>query len=292
MAPKTVVFCGTPPFAVLALRALHGSPLFRVLQVITQPDKPVGRSAELTPPAVKLAAEELGLPVWQPENLNEELTILNQLVPERPDFLVVVAYGKILSPAVLAYPAVAPINVHASILPRWRGASPVEHAIIAGDERTGVTVQIMGEKMDEGDTLGMAQTVIGPRDTAISLKEKLARMGADLLVETLSVPLEPKVQPEDGVTYCGKITKTDGMVDPSALTAADIERRLRAFTPWPGVQLTLHGKPVKVLAASLEETSHGIPLPCSGGTTLHVTELVEAGKKPMRADEWLRGIRH
>lgn len=291
MQPKTVVFCGTPPFAVMALRALHGNPLFRVLQVITQPDKPVGRSAQLTPPAVKTAALELGLPVWQPINLNEELERLHALVPERPDFLVAVAYGKILSPDVLAFPTVAPVNVHASILPRWRGASPVEHAILHGDDRTGVTVQIMGEKMDEGDMLGLAQTAVGPKDTTQSLKEKLSRLGADLLVETLSMPLAPKSQPAEGITYCGKIAKEDGMTDPASSTAVDMDRRLRAFTPWPGVQTTLHGRTVKLLSASLEPSAHAIPLPCKDSTTLYVTELVEAGKKPMKADDWLRGIK-
>lgn len=290
MAPKTVVFCGTPPFAVFALRALHGSPLFRVLHVVTQPDRPVGRAQDILKPAVKEAAEELGLPVWQPENLNDAFAA-NAVPFERPDFLVVVAYGKILKPDVLAFPTIAPINVHASILPRWRGASPVEHAILAGDDRTGVTVQIMGEKMDEGDILGMAQTAIGPAETTVGLKEKLARMGADLLTETLSMPLCPKPQSADGVTYCGKITKEDGLSDPATMTAADLDRRLRALSPWPGVQLTFHGRQVKLLRASLQESPHAVALPCAGGTTLYVSELVEAGKKPMKAEEWLRGVR-
>lgn len=291
MAQKTVIFCGTPEFAVFSLRSLHGSGAFRVLQVITQPDRPVGRKQELTAPAVKLAAEELELPVWQPENINKELPALHALVPEHPDFLVAVAYGRILSPAMLALPAIAPINVHASILPRWRGASPIEHAILHGDDRTGVTVQIMGEKMDEGDILSMSQTPIGPLDTTPSLKQRLARMGADLLVETLSMPLSPMPQSQDGVTYCGKIAKEDGIVNAEQLTAAEIERRVRAFTPWPGVQTTLNGRTIKIMRSTLEPVPHSVPLTCKHNTVLHITELVEAGKKPMKAADWVRGVR-
>ncbi len=288
--PHTVVFCGTPRFAVLSLRALHGDPHFTVTQVVTQPDRPVGRSQELTPSETKLAAEELGIPVWQPESINKELPEFMKTM-ERPDFLVVVAYGKILGDEVLAWPKIAAVNVHGSILPRWRGASPIEHAILNGDESTGVTVQMMAKELDAGDTLSMAQTPIGPLDTSLSLRERLSRMGAELLVETLTMPLEPKPQPKDGITICGKISKEDGIVDPANLTAIEIDRRIRAFTPWPGVTTTVHGKTVKILSASLSEAKHGIPLSCKDGTTLYVTELVEAGKKPMKADEWMRGVR-
>lgn len=287
MKRHSVIFCGTPPFAVLSLRALHGSPFFDVRAVVTQPDKPVGRKQELTPPAVKIAAEELGLPVLQPQNINKEIESLG----ERPDFLVVVAYGKILSKAVLDFPLIAPINVHASLLPRWRGASPVEHAILHGDEYTGVTVQIMAPELDSGDVLGMAQTKIGPKDTTSGLKEKLARLGADLLVETLAQPLNPKPQPAEGITICGKISKEDGIVDAAQMTAIEIDRRIRAFTPWPGVQTTLHGRQIKILSASLEPTQGGLELACKDGSELYVTELVEAGKKPMKASDWKRGLK-
>lgn len=288
MNQHSVIFCGTPSFAVFSLRALHGSPLFNVTHVITQPDRPVGRNQEVMPTPVKEAALELGIPVWQPEDINKELAAKGL---EKPDFLVVVAYGKILSKDVLDFANIAPVNVHASILPRWRGASPVEHAILHGDEYTGVTIQVMVPALDAGDVLGMAQTAIGPLETTGSLKERLARMGADLLVETLSVPLERKPQPADGVTLCGKISKEDGIVDPTKFTAEEIDRRLRAFTPWPGVQTELHGKQIKLLTASLTDTPGSVPLSCKAGSTLYVTELVEAGKKPMKAQEWMRGVR-
>lgn len=287
MTQHSVIFCGTPNFAVYSLRALHGSPHFNVTHVISQPDRPVGRLQEITMPPVKIAAQELGIPVWQPQDVNKELEAKGL---ERPDFLVVVAYGKIVAENVLAFPKIAPINVHGSILPRWRGASPVEHAILHGDEYTGVTIQIMAPALDAGDVLSMAQTPIGPLDTASSLKDRLARMGADLLVETLSMPLDPKPQPQDGITFCGKIAKEDGIVEPEKSTAEEIDRKLRAFTPWPGVQTELHGKQIKILSASLTEVP-GVPLPCKDGSILYVTELVEAGKKPMKAEEWMRGIR-
>ncbi len=286
MSKHSVLFCGTPSFAVLSLRALHGSPLFEVKAVVTQPDRPVGRKQEMMAPAVKIAAEELGIPVLQPENINNAIADLG----ERPDFLVVVAYGKILKPEILAFPKIAPINLHGSLLPRWRGASPVEHAILHGDNATGVTVQIMAEELDAGDILSMAQTPINAHDTAMSLRERLARMGADLLVETLSMPLSPRPQPAEGITVCGKISREDGIVDPSLLTAEEIDRRLRAYFPWPGVQTDIEGRTVKILAASLTENPKAIPLHCNGDTTLYVTEVVEAGKKPMAAQDWLRGI--
>ena len=160
--PFTIIFCGTPAFAVPSLEALAADAAFDIRLVITQPDKPQGRKQMLTAPPVKLAAERLGIPVWQPENINAEISKL-EAGSSQLDYLIVVAYGKILKKQLLDLPTIAPINVHASLLPRWRGASPIEHAILAGDTDTGVTVQIMAERLDEGGILAQQKIAIDPR---------------------------------------------------------------------------------------------------------------------------------
>ncbi len=292
MQPSTIIFCGTPDFAVPALQALVADPAFSVKLVVTQPDKPVGRKKEITPPAVKVAAEQLGIPVLQPGNVNEELLPYINAHPElQPDFLVVVAYGKILSQTVLEVPAIAAVNVHGSILPRWRGASPVEHAVLSGDTETGVTVQVMVQELDAGPILSVARLPIGLRDTATELRKTLSALGANLLVETLKQPLDPKPQPTEGVTFCRKLEKEDGIADREKTTAIDIDRRVRALNPWPGVTCDVMGVTVKLIETSLTQEQHSIPVGCGNETTLHVIKLQPPGKKEMFAEEWRRGRR-
>ncbi len=267
---SSIIFCGTPAFAVPSLQLLRADGEFTVTHVITQPDKPVGRSQELTPSPVKVLAQKLQIPILQPVSLNQELQTTNYKLLPRPDFLVVVAYGQILSDAVLAWPTIAPINIHGSLLPRWRGASPIEHAILTGDTETGVTIQVMAKELDAGPVLGATSYPLAPTSTSLSVREELSHVGARLLVEIL---------------------KEDGIVDPATMTAVEIDRRVRAFTPWPGVQVPLNGHTIKILKASLEASSDAVPLTCKNGSTLYVTELVEAGKKPMKAADWVRGMR-
>ena len=290
MEKKSIIFCGTPAFAVPSLKALVADAAFDVRLVVTQPDRPVGRAQKVTPSPVKVAAEELGLPILQPEKINDP-SFLSSLAAHRPDFLVVVAYGQILSKEVLAVPKVAAVNVHGSLLPRWRGASPVEHAILAGDDETGVTVQIMAEALDAGPILSAQSTSIGPQETAPELRERLSALGASLLVQTLQAPLHPVPQPEDGVTYCKKLAREDGMVDPLLLTAEEIERRVRALVPWPGVTISLSDQTIKILAVSLMPSPGSIALPCRQGTVLHLVQVQPANGKPMTAQEWMRGRR-
>lgn len=287
--PFRIIFCGTPAFAVPSLEALAKEPAFEIALVVTQPDRPVGRKQIMTPPPVKIAAERLRLPVWQPENINTEATGLASRAGG-VDFLIVVAYGKILGQTILDLPTVAPVNVHASLLPRWRGASPVEHAILAGDADTGVTIQIMAPALDAGDILAQAHLAIGPRATTPALKEELSRLGATLLVETLRHPLRPVPQSESGITVCRKLSRENGAVDPLQHTAEDIDRRVRALNPWPGVTCPVQGRPVKLLETSLVTSTGSVPLPCAQGTTLYLTTVQEAGKRPMRADAWKRGL--
>src|SRR3989338_4892464 len=184
MAPHSIIFCGTSAFAVPSLEALAKDPAFTIDLVITQPDKPVGRSQELTPPAVKIAAETLGLKIFQPVKLNQEIGSIQT----KPDFLIVVSYGQILSQEVLDLPKIAPINLHASLLPRWRGASPLQHTILSGDAESGVTAQKIVKELDAGPILGQERTAIDPRETTQTLHDRLAQMGADLLLKTLKHP--------------------------------------------------------------------------------------------------------
>lgn len=292
MSPRsTVIFLGTPDFAVPSLKVLAQQ--FEVLLVVTQPDKPVGRKQVLTAPPVKVAAQELGLRVVQPLKVNEELPkLIASGDIARPDFLVTVAYGKILSQAVLDLPAKAPVNLHGSVLPRWRGASPIEHAILHGDTETGVSVQIMVKELDAGPVLSAISIPLSQTDTSLSVREKLAEIGAQLLAETLQQPLNPVPQDESKVTVCGKLEREDGTADALSMTAKEIDRRVRALNPWPGVLCIVEGQELKLLTASLEPVAGSIPLPCADHTTLHLVTVQPAGKKPMSAKDWHNGLRN
>lgn len=287
----SVIFCGTPEFAVPSLQALLDDPAFIVTHVITQPDRPAGRGNALTSPPVKILAEQHGIPVLQPKSLNSEWSVISEQIA-KPDFLIVVAYGQILSQEVLEWPTVAAINIHGSLLPRWRGASPIEHAILAGDAETGVSIQVMAQELDAGPVLAMKEVRLKTQDTSVTLRETLSKLGAELLVETLKKPLDPKPQPTEGITFCTKLKKEDGIVNPQTMTAEEIERRVRAFQPWPGVTCEVKGRMVKIVEARLKtQDSTDIELPCANGTMLSISTVQEAGKKPMKAEDWIRGIR-
>jgi methionyl-tRNA formyltransferase len=290
-ARPTIIFLGTPDFAVPSLKAL--AQVFDVLLVVTQPDKPVGRKQVLTAPPIKIAAQAFGLRLLQPTKVNEELPkLIESGEIARPDFLVTVAYGKILSQAVLDIPTKAPVNLHGSVLPRWRGASPIEHAILNGDATVGASVQIMVKELDAGPVLSAISLPLSPDDTALSLREKLSEIGAQLLVETLMQPLNPIPQDETQVTLCGKLEREDGIANAATMTAAEIDRRVRALNPWPGVLCTVEGHEVKILKASLEPYAGSVPLTCAGNTMLHLVTVQPAGKKPMSAKDWHNGLRN
>jgi methionyl-tRNA formyltransferase len=300
-APFHVIFCGTSSFAVPCLQALVSDPAFAVDLVITQPDKPVGRDKVLTSPPVALEAKKHGLKIFQPENINKELPLHFQLsLPAEAlakegtfnfQFLVVVSYGQILSKEILALPSIAAVNVHASLLPRWRGASPIQHAILESDTETGVTVQIMEEKLDAGPILSQKTLALDPRETYRSLHDKLAPLGAALLSETLKKPLAPKGQPSEGITMCRKLTRENGKLSPENKTAEEIDRAVRALTPWPGVTVTLKSGELKILESDLTAQPESAPLPCKDGTVLHLVSVQPAGKKPMSGAAWARGAR-
>ncbi|HXM57601.1 MAG TPA: methionyl-tRNA formyltransferase [Candidatus Dormibacteraeota bacterium] len=257
-----LTFIGTAPFAVPSLRALHGAG-HDVALVVTQPDRP-GHRLRLTPPAVKVAAADLGLEVFQPDRIRAPEAVA-RVAASGPELIVVVAYGQIIPRSVLEIPPLGVLNVHASLLPRHRGAAPIAHAILGGDEVTGVTIMRMDEQLDHGPVLTTRETGIEPHESAAELAERLAAMGAELLVETVArldevVPVE---QDHAAATLAPKLSREDGELDWS-LDAREIDRRVRGLQPWPGVTLPLGGARVKVL--------RGRPSAGSGapGEVLHV----------------------
>ena len=246
-----IVFMGTPDFSVPSLQALIESPRFDVVGVVTQPDRPAGRGRAIQAPPVKQTALAEGVSVIQPGKIRESPTF-EQLQTWEPDFLVVVAFGQILRQAVLDIPRIAPINVHASLLPRWRGAAPIQAAIRAGDVYTGVTTMVMDAGLDTGSILLQDSIPIQPTETGQSLHDKLAALGALLLLHTLEWLLSSSIQPhpqptkESLITYAPTLKKEDGQID-WAESAAQIDRHVRAFTPWPGTFTAWNDQRLKIL---------------------------------------------
>lgn len=289
MSPLSIIFCGTPEFAVPSLQTLLERPLdFRIALVLTQPDEPVGRKQILTPPPVKVFAQAHNLPFIQPENINDP-TLISHLSTLNSQLIVTVAYGQILSPALLALPRLGAVNVHPSLLPRWRGASPVQNAILAGDTETGVTVQQMVQTLDAGPILTQERLPLSASETADHLTQTLAEMGATLLADTLTHPFSPVMQDESKVTLCRKLSRKDGEINPAEMTAEEIHRRVRALTPWPSVTAPFGATRVKILRTSLVAEPEALEIPCSDGRPLYVLSLQPPGRKPMSGKAWLRG---
>lgn len=299
MKPR-VVFMGSPDFALPSLQAAAAE--LDVVGVVTQPDRQAGRGRKLAVSAVKAAAERLGLPVFQPVKLRAPEAV-QQLREWQPDLIVVAAFGQILSQEVLDLPVHGSINVHASLLPRWRGASPVQQAILHGDRQTGVTIMRMDAGLDTGPVLAMAAVEIGADETGGSLSVRLAGLGARLLVETvpgyLSGRIAPAPQPETGDTYAPRLKKTDGLLAFDR-PAAELERMVRAFHPWPGTFFVLHDVRVKVIAADARPgraapgrraVVDGFPAVGTASGTLILREVQPDGKKSMPGDAFLLGAR-
>jgi methionyl-tRNA formyltransferase len=294
-----LVFAGTPEFAVVALHALadagHEIPL-----VLTQPDRQAGRGLALRASAVKQAALSRGLAVAQPVSLRDE-SVQAQLAALAPEVMVVAAYGLILPPAVLAIPRRGCVNIHASLLPRWRGAAPIQRAILAGDRETGITIMQMAAGLDTGPILRQAPVAIGDEDTAGALHDRLAALGAREIVSALASPGLPQSQDEARATYADKITARDAWIDWTR-PAIEIARRIRALNPAPGAATMLDGKPVKLWRAQpgageavvpgtvAAVTPESIVVGCGTGA-LVVTELQRAGSRRMPAGAFAAGLR-
>ena len=302
--PLRIVFFGTAELACASLEALAAAPEFQVVAVVTQPDKPRGRDLRLQPSAVKATALRMGLRVLQPKRAREE-SFIAEVRELAPDLSVVVAYGQILPQSLLDVPKHGSLNVHTSLLPKHRGAAPIQWAILEGDSETGVTIMKMDAGLDTGPILAERRTPISQEDTSQTLHDRLARIGAQLLVDTIPRwvrgEITPRAQPE-GATYARKIEKADGLInweEPAELIA----RKLRAFTPWPGGYTfldvggvrrmikvlearadALDGKAGAVLAASRDGIVVG-----AGLGSLRITALQPEGKKRMSAQEYLAG---
>ena len=299
-----IIFAGTPDFAARHLDALLSSG-HHVVGVFTQPDRPAGRGKKLMPSPVKVLAEENGLPVFQPASLRPQEN--QQLIADlHADVMVVVAYGLILPKAVLDMPRLGCINVHGSLLPRWRGAAPIQRALWAGDAETGVTIMQMDVGLDTGDMLYKLVCPITDEDTSATLYDKLAGLGPAGLIETLAQlangTAQPQVQDEAQVTYAEKLSKEEARVNWS-LSAAQLERCIRAFNPWPMSWLEIDGQPLKIWKASVidtgttaepgtivDATKQGIQV-ATGDGILNVESLQPAGKKAMSAQDLLNSRR-
>lgn len=298
-----ILYLGTPQFAVPPLRALHDAG-HAVIGVVTRIDKPAGRGKTLTRPPVKLAALELELPVYQPRRVREPefIEMLRQIGPE---VIVVAAYGQILPKEILTLPKYGCINIHASLLPAWRGAAPINWSIVHGDRETGITIMQMDEGMDTGDILLQGSLPIDPDDTAGSLTVKMSRLGAELIVRALpqieAGTLSPKKQDEGKATLAPILKKEDGLVD-WLLPAVAIHNRVRGLSPWPGAYGFVDGKLLKIIESEatdgtaeqgmLTEPEKNSLAVGTGSGLLVIKVLQPEGKKPMTAAEFLRGQRN
>jgi len=293
---------GSPAFAVPALEALAKN--YYVAGVVTQPDRPSGRGGSLSAPAVKTAALGLGISVMQPEKLSM-IESVAKITDWAPDLIVVTAFGQILRPSVLDLPAYGCLNIHGSLLPRWRGAAPIQAAILAGDRETGITIMKMDPGIDTGPILSHRSVPIVPDETGDSLFVKMAPLGAELLMETmpryLNGDLIPRPQTEEGVTYAPMLKKDDGMLD-FTRSAIELERRVRAMNPWPGAFFAWQGNPLKVLRAHFHNENtpgaghrfiqEGCPAVGTSDGSLILDEIQPAGKKPMPGRAFLAGARN
>jgi methionyl-tRNA formyltransferase len=290
-----LAFMGTPDFAVPALRSLHAAG-HDIAAVYCQPPRPAGRGQALRPSPVQAAAEALGLPVRSPLRLKRDMDAQAAFAEMDLDIAVVAAYGLILPEAMLAAPRRGCLNIHASLLPRWRGAAPIQAAILAGDAETGVTIMRMDAGLDTGAMLLREATPIGPHTTAAELHDTLADMGARMLLRALDTDATPRPQPEDGATYAAKLTREDGKLD-WARPATELDRRIRALNPWPGTFTTLDGTVMKILGADLVEAPSAPPgmvlderlTIATGAGALRITRLQAPGRAAMDGAAFLRG---
>ncbi|MGN7614530.1 methionyl-tRNA formyltransferase [Magnetococcales bacterium HHB-1] len=302
-----IVFMGTPDFASTALKALLKS-VHKVLAVFTQPDKPSGRGLRKRQSPVKQLAMKHDLSVFQPSRLRGDTTSQEALQSLKPDLIVVAAYGQILPKEILELPPLGCINIHASLLPRWRGAAPIHRALMAGDSQTGITIMQMDEGLDTGDMLKKRALPITEESTGGSLHDQLALLGGALLVETLDnlMQIKLKPQPEEGITYANKLENHEKKI-PWQKSAQEVQRLIRAFNPWPVAMTHLEGKDFKIHQAYVGENTVkaepgvilgvvdfkgevGLEVACGEGS-LVITELQPAGKRKMAVADWLRGLK-
>ena len=288
-----VVFMGTPDFSVPVLDALHQR--HEIVAVYCQPPRPAGRGKADRPSPVQAKAEALGLPVRHPVSLRSAEAVA-EFAALGADVAVVVAYGLILPQAVLDAPRLGCLNIHASLLPRWRGAAPIHRAIMAGDRETGVCIMQMEAGLDTGPVLMREAVEIGAEETTAELHDRLSALGAQLIVQAVErLPLPAEPQPSEGVTYAAKIDKAEARVDWSR-PAVEVDRLIRGLSPFPGAWVAIRGERVKLLRSRLAEGEgapgqvlHGFTVACGSGA-VEITEAQREGKRPMSTGDILRGL--
>lgn len=305
MTPLRIVFMGTAELSCASLQALIAAPDFKVQAVVTQPDRPKGRDLKLQPTPVKELALRENLPVLQPEKARSE-SFLEELRALAPELIAVAAYGQILPRSILDLPRLGCLNVHTSLLPKYRGPGPIQWAILNGDAETGVTIMKIDVTLDTGDIVAQESTPIGPEDDSAILHDRLAKMGAELLVRTIpeyvAGKVRPRPQPAEGVSYARKITKQDGRIDWQQ-EAGVIWNRVRGLVPWPGAYTYLPGLPqphlLKVWQAEVAQQSgtpgeilqadkNGVVVAC-GAEALRILVLQREGGRRLKAHEFLAG---
>lgn len=302
--PTKIIFMGSPKFSAVILEGLIKNGLIPEA-VFTQEDKIGKRGHKLIETEVKKVAKINSIPIYQPKSLRDEKTV-EILKDISPDFIVVAAYGKILPKEVLQIPKISCVNVHASILPRWRGASPIHYSILFGDKKTGVAIMRMDEGIDTGDIYEVSKEVeIDEKETTLTLSEKLAKIGAELLPQSLEKIFKGEIsltkQDESKATYAPRIKKEDGHIDFSK-ESQYIERMIRAFTPWPKCYFFLKGKRINVVSSIVGEkneseecgillSSKELLFSCGNGTTIKFTKVQMEGKKVVKGEEFIRGFR-
>jgi methionyl-tRNA formyltransferase len=310
MAALKLVFCGTPRFAVPSLQALIAA-AHEIALVVSQPDRPIGREQTLTAPPVKETALAAGIAVTQPEKIRNNAEFKAQLEAIAPDAIVVVAYGRIIPPWMLALPRLGCINLHASLLPKYRGAAPIQWAVACGETVTGNTTMLLEEGLDTGPILLQQSLPIAPEQTAADLFDVLARAGAPLMVETLvglaSGNIQPKPQDHTLASLAPLLQREDGRMDFARFTGAELKNRWRGFQPWPGAYTSLNGKKLIVHrlevsgapdvsemnvfhSGQIQVENHRLFVACAQNTQLELLEIQLEGKKRLSAGEFLRGV--
>jgi methionyl-tRNA formyltransferase len=305
-----ILFFGTPEFSVPFLKTLANDDEIEVLAAVTQPDKPVGRKKTITAPPVKLFAQnELGIPVLQPESIKNNEEFIELIRGMNPDFIVTVAYGMIFPEELLELPKYGCINVHTSLLPKYRGASPIQSVLLNGDKETGISIMEMGEEMDTGGIYIIRKIAIDAEDNIISLSIKLSEIGATMIPITLKDiadrVLTPIAQDESQATYCKKIKKEDALIDPSNETSEEILNKFKAFLSWPQIHMMYEEKKIKLLEieeftdkqnqahssglGKLFEYEGDLLLGTKDGT-LKINQLQPEGKNPMKAKDFINGF--
>lgn len=299
---------GTPDFSVPALKSLAAQKEIEICLVVTQPDRPKGRGKKMMAPPVKIAAQELGLEIFQPEKINTPEAI-ETLSGHQPDFFVVTAFGQILSQEVLDIPSIYPINIHASLLPKYRGASPIQAAVANMDSESGITTMVMAKGMDDGDILLAETTPLSSKETAQDLHDRLAKIGGELIIKTIQGVLDNTVKPvaqdHSKATYVKLLKKKDGQIDWSKPNK-EICAHINAMTPWPGAFTSLNGKNTKIFKAipkqvmpkqAISDTSAGTIYQCdkdgihvsTGSGSVLITELMGSSGKRLNVQDYLRG---